>query len=143
MSSLMEWLGIKTAQQRALEAKRYDRWAFPYGEAQKEKITNLLAELLPEEKPKMALLVFLQGKQGYTGGNAAEGRPPRECSEEKRMYYAQWEMETTLRGKLRKRMPRYLALIVADQQVDESLQYPTVEELRASAEELDKTYKIV
>jgi len=143
MSSIMEWLGLKTPQQRALEAKRYDRWAFPYGVAQKEKIRALLAELLPEEKPDMAMLVYLQGKQGYTGGNAAEDKPPRECSFEKRVYYAQWAMETTLRGKLRKRMPRYLALIVADQQVDESLQYPTVEELRASAEELDKTYKIV
>lgn len=138
MSSVMEWLGFKSARQRALEAKRYDRWAFPYGDAQKEKIIALLGELLPEEKSKMALLIYLQGKQGYTGGNAAEGKPPRKCSDEKRIYYAQWAMETTLRGKLRKRMPRYLALIIADQKVDASLAYPSVEELRQKAEELEK-----
>jgi len=143
MSSVMEWLGFKTAKQRALEAKRYDKWAFPYGQEQKEKVTQLLSQLLPEEKSQMALLVFLQGKQGYTGGNAAEGKPPRECSEEKRVYYAQWAMETTLRGKLRKRMPRYLALILADQHVDAALQYPSVEQLLQTAEELDKTYHIV
>ena len=91
----------------------------------------------------MALLVYLQGKQGYTGGNAAEGKPPRQCSEEKRIYYAQWAMETTLRGRLRTLMPRYLALILADQQVDETLQYPTVEQLRKTAEELNQMYHIV
>lgn len=138
MSSVMEWLGFKTAKQRALEAKRYDRWAFPYGQPQKEKIVALLGELIPEEKSKMALLVFLQGKQGYTGGNAAEGKPPRVCSDEKRIYYAQWAMETTLRGKLRKRMPRYLALIIADQKVDGELQYPSIAELRQQAEALEK-----
>ena len=143
MSSVMEWLGFKTAKQRALEAKRYDKWAFPYGQEQKEKVTQLLSQLLPEEKSQMALLVFLQGKQGYTGGNAAEGKPPRECSEEKRVYYAQWAMETTLRGKLRKRMPRYLALIMADQQVDATLQYPSVEQLLQMAEELDQKHHIV
>lgn len=138
MSSIMEWLGLKSVQQRALEAKRYDRWAFPYGSAQKEKIIELLRQLLPEEKEKMALLVFLQGKQGYTGGNAAEGKPPRECSFEKRIYYAQWAMETTLRGKLRQRMPRYLALIIADQKVDQNLQYPSVEDLLKQAEEIQR-----
>ena len=143
MSSVMEWLGFKTAKQRALEAKRYDKWAFPYGQAQKEKVTQILRELLPEEKPKMAMLVYLQGKQGYTGGNAAQGKPQRDCSDEKRVYYAQWAMETTLRGKLRKRMPRYLALIIADQQVDASLEYPSAEQLTQMAEELDKQYKIV
>ena len=143
MSSVMEWLGFKTAKQRALEAKRYDRWAFPYGQAQKEKVTQLLSQLLPEEKSQMAMLIFLQGKQGYTGGNAAEGKPPRECSDDKRIYYAQWAMETTLRGKLRKRMPRYLALIVADQQVDERLQYPSVEQLLQMAEALDQKHHIV
>ncbi len=138
MSSIMEWLGLKSPQQRAKEAKRYDKWAFPYGIKQKEKIEELLRELLPEEKGKMAMLVYLQGKQGYTGGNAAEGKPPRDCSPEKRIYYAQWAMETTLRGKLRKRMPRYLALIIADQKVDETMQYPTVEELRQQAAELEQ-----
>lgn len=138
MSGIMEWLGMKTPQQRALEAKRYDAWAFPYGQPQKEKVIELLGQLIPEEKSKMALLVFLQGKQGYTGGNAAEGKPARDCSPEKRIYYAQWAMETTLRGKLRRRMPRYLALIIADQKVDKSLQYPSVEELLQQAAELER-----
>lgn len=51
MSSIMEWLGLNPPQQRAKEVKRYNKWAFPYGPAQKEKIVALL---------------------GYTGGNAAE-----------------------------------------------------------------------
>ena len=38
MGSIADWFTFKTAKQREREERNYARWAFPYGEAQKEKL---------------------------------------------------------------------------------------------------------
>lgn len=143
MGEFSDWLGLKSRQQRKEEARKYDLWAFPYGPEQKKTVIRLLQALLPEEKPKMALLIYLAGKQGYLGGDPIKDRPQRECSQEKRLYYARWAMENMLRGKYQKLLPRYMALIIADQQVDQTLNYPTVEQLQQAARELEPQLKKV
>ncbi|MBQ4642373.1 MAG: hypothetical protein IJB47_08000 [Oscillospiraceae bacterium] len=141
MSEFLDWLGLKSKQQRKEEARKYDLWAFPYGPEQKKVVIRLLQTLLPEEKPKLALMIYLAGKQGYAGGDPIKDRAPKECSFEKRLYYARWAMENMLRGKYKKLLPRYMALIIADQQVDASLNYPSVEELRQAAMTLEPQLK--
>ena len=138
MGRFADWISIKTPAQRAKEAQRYDRWAFPYGQNQREKIEQLLAQLLPEEDSKIAMMLFLQGKQAYTGEEPIWGDGPRECSDRERIAYAIRGMEENLRGKKRIRIARFLALIIADQQIDETLNYPTKEELLALADTLEQ-----
>ena len=136
MGRFADWISIKTPAQRAKEAERYDRWAFPHGQNQRQKIEQLLAQLLPEEDSKIAMMLFLQGKQAYTGEEPIWGDGPRKCSDRERIAYAIRGMEENLRGKKRIRIARFLALIIADQQIDETLNYPTVEQLLALAETL-------
>jgi len=62
-----EWFTFKSAKQRAREEKQFARWAFPYGEAQKEKIAAIIKDLLPKEDPRSAMAVFLMGRQAYRG----------------------------------------------------------------------------
>ena len=141
MSEFSDWLGLKSRQQRKEEARKYDLWAFPYGPEQKKTVIRLLQALIPEEKPQMALMIYLAGKQGYLGGDPIQDKPARECTQEKRIYYAHWAMENMLRGKYKKLLPRYMALIMADQQVDRTLNYPTVEQMRQAAQALEPQLK--
>lgn len=138
MSQFSGWFGMKSAKQRARDAERYERWAFPYGQPHRQKVEAVIKELLPEEDSKIAMMLFLQGKQAYTGEDPLEGEGPRECSDEMKIAYAIRAMEETLRGRKRVWIARYLALIIADQQADETLQYPANEQLLALAATLEK-----
>ena len=99
MGSFADVFSFKTRKQRERDAKNFDRWAFPYGDPQRQKLIEILKELLPKEDPKAALAVYLFGRY-------------------------------------KKFIPYYKALVLADAQVDETLNYPSVEELRRRAEEL-------
>lgn len=80
-------MGFRTKEKKQAEARQYARGACPYGDAQREKLTELLAAIL------------LQGRIGIE-------------------------------------MARYIALIEADAQVDETLNYPTPDALMAAGDEL-------
>ena len=67
MGNIAEWFTFKSAKQRAREEKQFARWAFPYGEAQKEKVLELICQLLPKEDPKAAMAVFLMGREALRG----------------------------------------------------------------------------
>ena len=120
----------KREEKKAME--EYAAWAFPYGAVQKEKIRELLSRLIPKEDVSIAIVIFLTGKEAFCDKDgqwdAEEARNPLE------------EAEKALRRsgmRIPKRhVPLYLALILADSQVDEQLLYPEVEELLAMADRL-------
>ena len=51
MGSLADMFTFKTRKQRERDAKKFDRWAFPYGDPQRQKLIAILKELLPKEDP--------------------------------------------------------------------------------------------
>lgn len=136
MGSIAEWFTFKSAKQRAREEKQFARWAFPYGEAQKEKILELIRQLLPKEDPKAALAVFLIGREALIGSFKDDPEDLAERTEQNKMAALDRTLENQLFGRYRKFIPYYKALILADQYVDETLNYPSVEELRRQAEKM-------
>ena len=138
MGSIAEWFTFKTAKQRAREEKQYARWAFPYGDAQKEIVTGLIRELLPQEDPKAALALFLMGRQAYRGSFQDDPEDLAERTEADKMAALDRMLETQLFGRYKKFIPYYKVLVLADLDVDESLNYPSAAELRRWAEELMK-----
>ena len=136
MGSIAEWFTFKSAKQRAREEKQFARWAFPYGEAQKEKILELIRQLLPKEDPKAALAVFLIGREALIGSFKDDPEDLAERTEQNKMAALDRILENQLFGRYRKFIPYYKALILADQYVDETLNYPSVEELRRQAEKM-------
>ena len=136
MGSISDWFTFKSAKQRAREQKQYDRWAFPYGDAQKEKLIQLVKELLPKEDPKAALAVFLMGRQAYSGSFKDDPEDLAERTEATKMKSLDYLLSAQLFGRYKKFIPYYKALVLADAKVDETLNYPSVEELRRMAEEL-------
>ena len=136
MGSIADWFTFKSAKQRARDERNFARWAFPYGEAQKEKIIQLIRELMPKEDPKAALSVFLMGRQAYRGSFRDDPEDLAERTEQDKMAALDQILQTQLFGRYKKYIPYYKVLVLADLSVDENLNYPTAEELRRQVEEL-------
>ena len=136
MGSIADWFTFKTAKQRERDERNYARWAFPYGDAQKETVLQLIRELMPKEDPRAALSVFLMGRQAYRGSFRDDPEDLAERTSQDQMDALDAVLANQLFGKYKKFIPYYKVLVLADAQVDETLNYPSVEELRRRAEEL-------
>jgi len=126
---------FKSKKQREKEEHQYAQWAFPYGQLQRENLTNLVKELVPKASIPICLASFLTCKELYE--RVLEDSESSEIATEK--------MLTTIRnyGQLirSKEMPLYLALVLADANIDESCLYPPAEELRKNISELEEIRK--
>ena len=132
------WFSLKSPEQRAKEMREYERWAFPFGQAQREMIFDILKELLPEEDPKMAMTVYLTGREGYRGSVYADPEEIALRTEEEKLRRTVKAVAPHLPNrKSKKFLSRYVALIAADGKMGENLSYPSVEQLRKTAEELE------
>lgn len=140
--AIANWFTFKSKKQQEREFRHYTQWAYPYGDKQKEIVTRTLKELIPEEHAETAVAVFLIGKEGYQGSYDDEPEDLEDRTEEGKRNLAVYKMQRILTGRFRKSIYRYMAMILADAQVDENLNYPTVEELRQQAAELENTLKV-
>lgn len=131
-----EWFTFKSAKQRAREEKQFARWAFPYGEPQKEKVMELICQLLPKEDPKAAMAVFLMGREAMRGSFKDDPEDLEERTEKNKMAALDHVLQTQLFGRYKKFIPYYKVLVLADLEIDETLNYPSAEELRCRAEKL-------
>ena len=138
MGSIADWFTFKSAKQREREEKQFARWAFPYGDPQKEKILQLIRELMPREDPKAALSVFLMGRQAYRGSFKDDPEDLAERTPKEQMNALDATLETQLFGRYKKYIPYYKVLVLADLDVDETLNYPTAAELARRAEDVMK-----
>ncbi len=132
-----DWFSFKSKAEREREQRAYDRWAFPYGDAQKQKVMDIVRQLLPEEDVKAAMAVYLMGREGYQGSVREDDEVKSARTEERKLERTVYMLGNHLPGRYRKLMSRYIALIQADAAVDETLNYPSVEKLREKAKELD------
>ena len=131
-----DWFTIKTPAQRKKEARMYDRWAFPYGPAQKEKLQQIIRDLMPGEDPISGMAVFLIGREAYIGSFKADVEELAERTEEGKLKALDYALQGQLRGKYKKFIPYYKAMILADANITAELAYPSVEELKEMAEKL-------
>ena len=136
MGGIAEWLTFKTAKQREKERKMYARWAFPYGDDQREKLMELIRDVLPQEDPKTAMAIFLIGREAYRGSFQDEPEDLEGRTEKERRAALEQMLATQLFGRYKKMLPYYEALVLADDKVDENLNYPSAEEIRRVAENL-------
>lgn len=139
--SLGGWFSMKGRKQWERDQRRFERNSFPFGKAQRDKIEAILAELFPGERKQMTMLTYLVGRQAYYNNY----QDPEDLEDEEIpthdacILQAANTMGKQLPGKQRRLMWRYLALILADEQVGESLDYPTAEELLQRAQALEET----
>ena len=136
MGSLADMFTFKTRKQRERDAQKFNRWAFPYGEPQREKLIAIIKELLPKEDPRSAMAVFLMGRQAYRGSFKDDPEDLAERTDADKMAALDKMLAQQLFGRYKKFIPYYKVLVLADLDVDETLNYPSAEELRRRAEAL-------
>ena len=126
-SSLFTWKS-KAAQEK--EQEEYAGWAFPYGDKQREKLQVLLLALYPKESIPTTLIPFLTCKELYEGIL----KKVSSCNEAvDTMINEQKKYKSIIK---KKDMATYVALVLADAEIDERCEYPSADEIRARAQEL-------
>ena len=123
---------FRSKKQQEKEMREYAAWAFPYGQAQRERIANLLSQLVPKEDAAIAMVIFLTGKEAFCDreGDWEEG------VERNPLLDAADALRRSGMRVNKQHVPLYLALILADSQVDEELRYPEAGELLDMARKL-------
>ena len=126
---------FKSKKQQEKEAEQYAEWAFPYGELQRENLTNLVKELVPKASVPICLATFLTCKEVYQ--SVLESSESNDEATEKMLK------SVRSYGQLikAKEMPMYLALVLADANVNETCVYPPVEEIQKRIQELEDIRK--
>ena len=126
---LFSWKS-KATQQNELE--QYERWAFPYGQTQRDNLQALLLEVFPKGNVASTLVPFLTCKELFEGVLKKQGS--RNAAVDTLL-----NTQKKYKGIIRKKeMAAYIALVLADANIDELCQYPTAEEIRSSIQEIEK-----
>lgn len=108
---------------RSKEEKQrdYDSFSlrvFPYGDAQKDKIGELLETLFPKEKRKYLLLHYILIKDPLTLNDKDDYDAIEKKANKRKVVKITPEFKAVIK-----------ALVTADLAIDENLNYPTPEEL--------------
>jgi len=122
----------RTKEKLEKDRKEYDTWSFPYGFKQREKIEVILHQLNPEEPKQQNFMGFLLCKELYEKHLKITGS-------------SEQAIEILMGGELlnksilkRGDVAPYIALVLADAKIDERCEYPSVEEIKRRAQELEK-----
>jgi hypothetical protein len=126
--SLFSWKS-KAAQQK--EQEDYAAWAFPYGEKQRENLQALLFAVFPKESVPTTLIPFLTCKELYE--TVLKNFGSREKAID-RLINTQKKYKLIIK---KKDMTKFIALVLADADIDERCEYPPVEDILAKVQELE------
>lgn len=119
----------KSTQQK--EQETYERWAFPYGQKQRDALQKLLLDVYPKESIPTTLIPFLTCKELYEGILIKAGSRDEAVD---LMINKQKKYKQIIK---KKTMSTYLALVLADADIDDRCEYPPADEIKARANELD------
>ena len=117
------------------EQQDYEAWAFPLGEKQREALQALLFELYPKESVPTTLIPFLTCKELYEGLLKKTGS--RDAAVDT-MINKQKKYKQIIK---KKTMSTYLAVVLADAEIDESCSYPSAEAILERVIELEAIRK--
>ena len=122
---------FKSKAARDKEQFEYERWAFPRGKEQRGKLEALMRELNPKGRIEFMMVGFLTCKELYDRYLEQYG------SSERALAYIINEEKDYTQIVDRNELTKTLALVLADCELGESNEYPSADEIRARAGELD------
>ena len=142
----IQWLQFKGKRAREKDAADYKKWAFPYGQAQQEKITQLMNELVPGDDAQIGMVCFLTAKEiiepvyqimfDPEHKDYAYATILHDLTRYKRMF-----KPNKSKNKHDSTRSFYCALALADLEIESDLNYPTVDELKKTAAEFEETFR--
>ena len=131
----ISWLSFKSKATIKREQEEYAKWAFPYGQEQRDNLEKLLKDIYPKEPMPSLLIPFLTCKELY--GDILEKAGSADAAVDV-MINKQKNYKQIIK---KKTMTTYLALVLADAEVDESCRYPSTGQILEKVEELESRRK--
>lgn len=120
MSNILRGLfDFRSKEEKARSYEAYSKRIFPYGDEQREKVTELLVALFPDLKRQYLSMYYILIKEGMT----EKEQKDFEAAEKKAAKYRLLPKKPELKAAVK-------VLLDIDFAIDENLEYPTVEELR-------------
>ena len=113
------------------EQEEYEKWAFPYGAAQREKLQALLRSLYPKESIQATLIAFLTCKELY------ESALRKSSSSEDATDLLINKQKSYKRIIKKRDMAVYISLVLADAAIDAQCEYPGIETIREHAQRIE------
>lgn len=129
-----DFLGIKSSEEIKREREEYDAKAFPFGEKEKEIVTNILKELFKDEYDDIALFNYLIARQEAFRHLDNTNRVITEDG----IIQTYKTLKKTVRRKFEDHKKLYIALAEANLFIDENLNFPSIEQLTKRAEEIQE-----
>ena len=126
---LLTWKSKATQQK---EAEEYEKWAFPYGQAQRDALQKLLFAVYPKASLPETLIPFLTCKELYEDFLNKHGSSDAAVDV---MINKQKKYKSVIK---KKDMTTYIALVLADASIDEQCEYPAAEDIFAKKGVLEK-----
>ena len=122
-----------------IEVKRqpvdYEKWAFPYGSNQRNAMEKLVREVYPGVSMGVVMMGFLTCKEIYEKADQSDI-----TFDEMADYLINSTKE--YRSLIKKHeMPRCVAFVLIDSQIDENLNYPTATQMREIISKYEKMRK--
>ncbi|MCL2401059.1 MAG: hypothetical protein FWC90_00300 [Oscillospiraceae bacterium] len=115
------------------EQEEYEKWAFPYGEKQRENLQALLLAVFPKENAYTTMVPFLTCKELYE--TAMKNNDESSVAVIDLLINKQKKYKMIIK---KKDMPAYIALVLADSLIDERAEYPSAAEIVERTKELEK-----
>lgn len=130
--ALLDIFSYKNSKERQREYLEYLQEVFPFGDAQKEKITILLKNLLPKEFAEIALFNYLTIK--YETSKYFD-KSKNQITDEGLMKCCKL-LKNTIGKNSKNSKAIYIALAEADLNIDNNLNYPDIDILLSRANKI-------
>ena len=134
-SGVSSWFTWKDKATREREEREYAAWAFPYGQDQRDNLEALLTGVFPSARKPMPLVQFLTCREMYEGALEKTGSCDAAINE---MIVARGRYKHII-GK--KELPALIAVVLANSEIDERCIYPSVDEVKLRALEIENLLK--
>lgn len=116
---------FRSKEEKARSYEAYSKRIFPYGDEQKEKVSEILAALFPKEKEKYLIMHYILIKQGMTEEEPMDFDKAAAKAAKYRLLPITPELQASMR-----------ALLNVDFAINEELEYPSIEEFRRNIEHI-------
>lgn len=126
------WFTWRSKEDQQRIDDEYAAWAFPYGRKQRDNLETLLKELFPKMNLPIVLVIFLTCKEMYEEAMQKNALNEYVISE---MLGGQKRFKQMIK---KSDMYIYIALVLADTEIDDLCEYPAADLIRAHAQELEQ-----
>ena len=129
---LFSW---KSAAEQKKEQEEYEKWAFPYGDKQRDNLKSLLFDIFGKDEG-FILFTYLTCKEMYE--KALSDLGCRDSAIEEMVDNRLGIRLQIIKQLKQKDWLLYIALVLADENVNEDCEYPTAEKIIAKAQKLGR-----